>query len=196
MEVIAIKTDLFLKFNNILDKEAKRISKIILKKYESKTKVNMSFENIVRKYLKKEYRYYEFAILVKIHFYIPNRLTHDPIDEYALVTKEDAELRHINSYAYWCMKKFKNKNPKEKAILFAKTLIADNNKYRVENISLLKAIEENMSILYLEHHDSVDARALVLFLQDAIESLGYEIKQIDPLIIEKKKENDKQKESC
>lgn len=186
MEVIVIKTDLFLKFNNILNKEAKRISRILLKNYEAKTKFNMSFENIVRKYLKKEYRYYEFAILVKIHFYIPSKLTHDPLDEYVLVSKEEAELRHINSYAYWCMKKFKNKNPKEKAMLFAKTLIADRNKYRIKNVGLLKLIEENMPILYPEHHDSVDARALVLFLQDAIEDLGYEIKRINPLIVEKR----------
>lgn len=180
-----MKSELLLNFDNVLAKEAERISKILLKKYESKVKINMSFKDMVKKTIKEEYEYYFFDILPQIWFYIPNHLAHDPLNEYILVTKEEAVLRHISGYVDWC-KKNKEKNHKNKAAKFAHMLIENNKEYQSKNIGLPQLIEETMPILYPAHHDSVDAKALVLCLQDAIENLGYEIEQINPLIIKEK----------
>ncbi len=182
-EVRKIKSILFSSFNNDLQNEAKRISNILLEEYSKNVKFNMSFENIVRKFLKKEYKYYEVDITSYILFYKPNDLRIDPLNEYVFVTQEEFELRHISNYVSYCLNKRKNKNPKIAANKFALLLIEMEKKNQIKNLGLHEILYKNMSILYPNHHDSVDAKALILCLQDAIEDIGYTIDQVNPLII-------------
>lgn len=178
-----IKSTLFSSFNNDLQNEARRISDILLKQYSKKVKFNMPFEKIVRKYLKKEYKYYEVDITSYILFYKPNNLRIDPLNEYVFVTQEEFELRHISNYVSYCLK---NKSPKKAATKFALLLIEMNEKNQIKNLGLHEILSQNMSNLYHEHYDSVDAKAIIFCLQDIIEDFGYIIEQVNPLTIKEK----------
>ncbi len=181
--MVKIKSTLFSSFNNDLKTEARRISEILLKEYSKKVKFNMSFEEIVRKYLKQEYQYYVIDIISYVLFYKPDNLRIDPLNEYVFVTQEECELRHISNYVSYCLNKRQSKNPKIAATKFALLLIEMNKTNEIKNLGLPEILSHSMPILYPDHHDSVDAKALVLCLQDAIENFGYVIEQVNPLII-------------
>lgn len=179
-----IKTDLFSSFNSDLKKEAKRIYEILLKKYDEQVRFDMTFEDIVRTYLKEEYKYYEIDIFFNILSFIPSGLKCDPFHEYVFVTEEEAELRHLTRYISYCIEK-RYTNPKEKAFILAKKLVNMSRQDIVGSLGLHQIVVQNMPVLYPNHHDSVDAKSLILCLQDEIENLGYKIEQVNPLIIKK-----------
>lgn len=182
-----MKKDLLFEYVEILDNEAKRIADIFLRKYKNQEKINMPFEEMVRKEVKKEFKYYQFDILFKVYSYIPNELTTDPNNVYIYVTKEEAMLRHIISYSNFCIKeKGMNKNPKKAASKFAEIIIDMDSNKKLGKISLHSLLSKNMNWLYPKHNDSVDAEAIVYFLQDEIEKRGYVIESLKPLKIRKK----------
>lgn len=181
-----MKGKLLLDFEDALDKEAQRIANILIEKYNKKEKLNMSFNDAVRKYIKKEYMYYSVIISFKTYLHIPNGLTTDPLNIDVFVSKEESTLRHINRYANYCIKnKHENKNPNKAATEFAKIIIEMNNKNELGKLSLPTILAQNMSKLYPYHNDSMDAEAVMLYLQDAIEKDGYSIYNVDPLVIRK-----------
>lgn len=183
--MIKINSNLFSNFNNDLKKEAKRISKILLKKYNENIKFNIPFEQIIRKYLKKEYQYFEIDIISYILFYKPNDLRTDPLGEYVYVTEEESNLRYTSNYVSHCLKNAQNKNPKTAASKFALLLIEMNKKNEIKNLGLQEILYKNMSKIYPDHYDSMDAKALIFCLQDEMESLGYTIEKVNPLIMKK-----------
>lgn len=181
-----MKTDLLFAYEENLNKEAKRIFDILYKKYENKEKLNMSFDDAIKENMKKEYSYYHVDIYFKVYSHIPRGLTTDPNNIDVLIDKKEGTLRHITNYANFCLKerKFK-KNPKKASEKLAKMLIEMEKKDRIGNKSLPIILAENMDILYPGHNDSVDAKAIVLYLQNALEKNGYTIKKIEPLELRK-----------
>lgn len=166
-----------------MKKEARRILEILLNDYNKKRIFNMSFEEIVRKYLKKEYQYYEIDIASYVLFYKPKSLRIDPLNEYVFVTEEEFELRHITNYVSYCLKTTQSKNPKIAATRFALLLIEMDHENKIGQLGLHEILYKSMSKVYIGHYDSVDAKALILCLQDALEDLGYIVEQVNPLII-------------
>ena len=61
-------------------------------------------------------------------------------------------------------------------------IIVSNN---FDNISLAKIIADNIKELLPEHNDTVDARAIVFYLQDKLRNRGYFIEKTEPLRVKK-----------
>lgn len=61
------------------------------------------------------------------------------------------------------------------------TLYKNNN----ANKSLAEILASWMNDYFPVHHDSVDIIAVILYLQDELNKLGYEIKSIAPIILKK-----------
>lgn len=178
--------NLLFDFSKVLDKESDRISNILWEKYKNHEKINMSFEDAVRMELKKAYQYYDIDIVFRVFANIPKELDRDPDNEYVFISKEEADLKYATQYSNYCLKnKTFGKNPKRAANKFANMLVEMNEKNELNCQGLLPILAKTMNILYPVHNDSEDVKAIMLYLQDAIEKKGYKIENIDPLILKK-----------
>lgn len=177
-----MKTDLLFAYQDDLKKESKRIFDILFEKYKNNEKINMSFDDAIKKYQKKEYSYYSVEIMFGVYSFIPEGVRPDPNNVEVLVSDKEATLRHIISYANFCLKeKSYNKNPKKASKVFVKMLIKLYKNKELNNVGLLEVLSRSMPILYPDHNDSMDAKALVLYLQDDLEKLGYIVDDINPI---------------
>lgn len=177
-----METELLFDFEKMLDEEAKRIIeelKIICKK---KIKVNKSYYELIREKIKPEYVYYTTDISLRALKFIPEDYEVDQSNEYALVTKEQGLINHLLKYSEFCEKEEKmDKNHKAAANKMADILIEKYQNNDKTNMATL--LSDNINELLPRHNDSVDARAIVLFLQQEIENKGYKVTSLNPFII-------------
>ena len=88
---------------------------------------------------------------------------------------------HIEKYSRYCMK-----NERKNHLLAAQRL-SDilinlyNNKSNEKG--LLEIVSDYIKDLLPEHNDSVDAMAIIIYLQSEIRKRGYEIKSVEPFIM-------------
>ena len=169
-----------------LEREAKRVFDILFEWYQKNEKINMTFENAIRGILKKEYKYFDFEITGMVYSYIPHELAVDPKNEYVFIAREESNIIHITKYSKCCMRGgLCDKNPKLAAEKFADILIDMDNKNQIKNSSLWTLLVEKMNLLYPRHNDSMDAKAILLYLPDAIESRNYSISKVEPLVLKR-----------
>lgn len=181
-----MKNDLLFAYEENIKKEAKRIYDILFEKYKKKEKINMRFEDAVRKLTKKEYDYYKIFILGDVYSFMPKGLATDPDNVYVFVDRKEATVRHLKGYSTFCLKnKELLKNPVKSAEKFAQLLVKLDKESKLENVSLPTFLAETMDYLYPSHHDSMDAKTIVFHLQDAMEKEGYIFENINPIKLRK-----------
>jgi len=164
-------------FDKMLDKEAKEIMDKILDLYYKNVKVNVSFDKLVASLIKKELLYYIPELELRIYKYIPNDLTTDGDDVYALVDCYNDAKRHLTQYIEWCARNGE-KNHKKVAEMMADEIIKDLN----ENVTkgLAELVSSYMPKYFKVHHDSVDSRAIIMLLENEFWKKGYEVVSILP----------------
>lgn len=101
------------------------------------------------------------------------------------MTKEDANEEHLIHYITYCKEKG-DKNHINAAKILANEIIEYYEKNPDNNKQFQKFVSDNMSKLLPEHNDSVDAKAIILLLQQEIIDLGYIITSLIPIRLMKK----------
>lgn len=111
--------------------------------------------------------------------FLPPEYTYDPNEEYALLEMNEATEENLVNYSNYCMNNNK-KDHKKAAQEIAKVLIENYNKDKLTNKGLLELLADNMNKVFPEHNDSMDSKAILLYLQDEIECKGYLINSTIP----------------
>ena len=168
-------------FEELLDKEALRIMHKLLIKYERQEKVNRSFWELIQYMAKDKYKYFYLDIAFKIKKLLPEDLEEDITKEYALVTKEIGSKRHLKDYEMFCQKNGKShkKASKELANMLVKYCLSNPDSKK----DLIQLVVQNISMVMPTHHDSVDCRVILMYLQQDINSTGYTVINLAPLRI-------------
>lgn len=174
-----MKSNLLHEFEEMLDKEAYRIFTEMVNMYNNRVEVNKPFNELVADLIKKEFDYYFTDIEIRIYFCMGNKYAPDNNDEYALMSMEERNEDHLMKYAEHCIKE-RDKNHIKAANEMADILIEFYNQNSLSKMGLAELIASNMSKLFPKHNDSVDSRAMVLYLQSEIEDKGYEITSLQP----------------
>lgn len=171
-------------FENMLDTEAKKIVNEMINMYYKKVIVNKTYSQIVRSLVPKELEYYTVAIELRTYHFLPTEFYPDFNSEYTLCKKEEYVEDHLLKYCEYC-KENNDKDHSKMAHIIAERLV----QYLKENPDSKKNLLELVAIwtqeLLPKHNDSVDVETIMLFLQTEIEDLGYQVIEINPLIIEK-----------
>ena len=179
-----MKYDLLFAFETLLDEEAKRITRKIIDLYYDRTKVHESYGDLVKRFLSKEFEYYFSEIEMRTYKFLPDKVVPDITHQYALVNEFEANVLHLDKYSKYCAEK-ENKNHKDAAKKLANILIDFVISNPASKASLVELISSNMNLLFPRHNDSVDSRAIVLYLQTEFEKKGYTVLSISPFKIQK-----------
>ena len=178
-----MKTMIWEKFNQELNSEAKRILDLLMKMYNSKSIVNKHSGDLISSLIYDEYKNFSIEIEMKVLSLLPGNLTFDHSGKYALITTLEDEKNHIIKYTNY-LKKNENKDLRKLSKILAKDLINyyKNNPNNKESIIMLidKYIRDKKI-----HYDSVDLTAIMMFIQNDIENLGYIVNDINPFKIMK-----------
>ncbi len=172
-------------FEELLDNEAKRIVRLIQKMYEDGVVVNKSYEELVRSLVDKKYKYYNCDIQLRSYGFIPKNLEPDQKCVKALVTRREANERHLLRYIDWCKKDCGDKDHYVAAKNMAEKLIKYSTTHKDTDKTMAELIAKYMPDFFPTHHDSVDSRAVVLLLQNEINTNGYIVSSINPFRIAK-----------
>lgn len=172
---------LLVEFERMLDMKALSIIPVVKDSFYDDRR--FEFGKIVCDTLEYGLKYYWCDIEMRVmqFIYMMEDNVDIDIDEYSY----EREKKHLYSYSQWCIKDPKQrKNHLKAARGMAKRLITlykNNN----ANKSLAELLASWMNDYFPVHHDSVDTRAVILYLQDELNKLGYEIKSIAPIILKK-----------
>lgn len=165
--------NLYNMFIDDLDNEAKRIVVIL------KEKNNINMESNIGEVIKRtkellddNYKYYSTDIAIRVGFYLNDNITNEMLEK-----RKKEDLETILEYTDYS--KSMGKDIDGVAKKMADIIISNN----FDNISLAKIIADNINELLPEHNDTVDARAIVFYLQDKLRNRGYLVKKIYPLKI-------------
>lgn len=182
-----MKGSLICEFEKMLDEEANRIITKMINMYNERKIVNKSFSKVVFSLVREEFEYYRIEIELRVRFLLPTEYVPDFNEEYTLAKRDENNEDYLLKYAEWCLKEKKGKNHINAAKEMAVKLVNFFNNNPNTSKSLGELIAGWMSEFFPYHHDSVDARVLVLFLQPEIEDLGYVITSLAPLRMLKNK---------
>lgn len=169
-------------FEKMLDNEAKKVVNEMVSMYHKRIIVNKSYEQVVRDLLPKELQYYIVDIEMRTFQFLPDEFRPDFNNEYTLSKKEEYIEDHILKYCEYCRNR---KDHLKIAKQMAEKLVDYLTKNPNSNKGILELTANWTEELLPEHNDSVDAQAIILFLQNELENLGYKIVELNPLIIEK-----------
>lgn len=172
-------------FEKLLDVETQRIVSILTEKYFRGETLNCSFEEAIRKFVKKEYKYYSCEIELRAYRFIPQGLVPDSRGNNIFLSKEEADEEHLIHYITYCKEKG-NKDHASASKILAQKLVEFYEKNPETNKQLQEFVSDNMNKLLPEHNDSVDAKAIILLLQQEIVDLGYIITSLIPIRLMKK----------
>lgn len=172
-------------FEELLDNEAKRVVDIVKKMYDDGVEVNKSYESLVRSLIDKKYKYYNCDIQLRSYTFLPQNLEPDRNCVKPLVTRIEATEKHLLKYIDWCKNDIRDKNHQVAAELMAKKLIRYSKFHKNTNKTMAEIIAKYMPNFFPTHHDSVDSRAVVLLLQNEINTNGYMVSSINPFRIVK-----------
>ncbi|MEE0699928.1 MAG: hypothetical protein U0M66_05015 [Bacilli bacterium] len=182
-----MKGSLICEFEKVLDEEAKRIIVKMINMYNERKIVNKSFSKIVYSLVREEFEYYRVEIELRVRFFLPFEYVPDFNEEYTLAKREENNEDYLLKYAEWCLKEKKGKNHIKVAKKMAQKLVNYFNYNPNTTKSLTELVASWMSEFFLYHHDSVDVRVVVLFMQPEIEDLGYVVTSLVPLRLLKNK---------
>ena len=167
--------NLYNMFIDDLDNEAKRIVVILKEKY------NINMESNIGEVIKKtkellddNYKYYSTDIAIRVGFYLNDNITNEMLEK-----RKNEDLETIVEYNDYS--KSMGKDIDGVAKIMADIIVSNN----FDNISLAKIIADNIKELLPEHNDTVDARAIVFYLQDKLRNRGYFIEKTEPLRVNK-----------
>ena len=172
-------------FEELLDAEAKRVVEIIVQMYNEGKVVNKTYEELVRSIINKKFKYYNCDIMLRSYNFIPNDLEPDYKCIYPLAKRIEGTEKHLLRYAKWCKEDMKDKDHKKVAEDMALELIKYGEEHKNTRKTLAEIIANFMPDFFPVHHDSVDSRVVVLFLQNEINNNGYEVSSINPFRIVK-----------
>ena len=176
-----MESELFYQVDKLLDDEANKIVKVLLELYEKKTIVNKSMSKLVRELVDNKLKYYAIEIELRVRCLLPYEYYEDCSEKYSLMNRSEYSKIHIEKYSRYCMK-----NERKNHLLAAQKL-SDilinlyNNKSNEKG--LLEIVSDYIKDLLPEHNDSVDAMAIIIYLQSEIRKRGYEIKSVEPFIM-------------
>ncbi len=171
-----MKTNLLYEFEKLLNEEAKEIFYKINKLYNYESVIDKSFFNSIKKNIKREFEYYTVDIelrVLKIIFQFHGDINNSNIKKMNKLTKD-----YLTKYAEFCIEN-NNKDHVKAAEKMANILI-DSYYKNSSNLEIEEIIANNMSILFNGHSDSVDLRAMLIYLQSKLEDMGYNIVSIKP----------------
>lgn len=178
-----MKNDLLMYVEETLNNEANRIVKCIVEKYEKGVKVNKTFGSLVRELMDKKLWFYRTDIEIRTICNLPNGLEPDPHSEYALVTSFEDNYIYLKKYSNYIISNNFEKNPQLASLRLANIIIDLDNKHTLFKYNLIELIADNMKNIYSCEYDSIDARAIMLYLPESLSELGYKITNTDPLQI-------------
>ncbi len=176
-----MESELFYQVDKLLDEEASKIVKVLLELYEKKTVVNKSMSKLVRELVNSKLKYYAIEIELRVRCLLPYEYYEDCSGKYSLMNRFEYSKIHIEKYSRYCMK-----NERKNHLLAAQKL-SDilinlyNNKSNEKG--LLEIVSYYIKDLLPEHNDSVDAMAIIIYLQSEIRKRGYEIKSVEPFMV-------------
>lgn len=127
-------------FEKLLDVETQRVVSVLTEKYFRGEILNCSFEEAIRNFVKKEYRYYSCEIELRAYRFIPQGLVPDSRGNNIFLTKEDANEEHLIHYITYCKEKG-DKNHINAAKILANEII--------EYYEKIQIIINNFKNLYL-----------------------------------------------
>lgn len=177
-----MESELFYQVDKLLDEEASKIVKVLLELYEKKTVVNKSMSKLVRELVNSKLKYYAIEIELRVRCLLPYEYYEDCSGKYSLMNRSEYSKIHIEKYSRYCMK-----NERKNHLLAAQKLsdilinLYTNNKNNEKG--LLEIVSYYIKYLLPEHNDSVDAMAIIIYLQSEIRKRGYEIKSVEPFIV-------------
>lgn len=154
-----MKNNILNEFEILLNNEAKRIIEIMTKSSLNISYYDIEFSKFINQNIKKEFVYYRVDIEIRIFNLIFNN---DKIKNH----EGELSEKYLKKYILWCKKDIKYKNHLIGANKLATIIIDLYEKKEETNISLIKLVADNMNILFPEHNDSLDARAIILYLED------------------------------
>lgn len=173
------------KFEEMLDNEAKRIVKVILKMYEDGIIVNKSYEALARSLVDKKLKYYSCDIQLRTYTFLPQNLEPDKNSVFPLVSRVEAAEKHLLRYIDWCKNDMQDKDHRQAASKMAIKLIEYGKRNKQTEKTLAELVAKYMPNFFPVHHDSVDSRAVVLLLQNEININGYVVSSVNPFRIVK-----------
>lgn len=177
-----MESELFYQVDKLLDDEANKIVKVLLELYEKKTVVNESMSKLVRELVDNKLKYYAIEIELRVRCLLPYEYYEDCSGKYSLMNRSEYSKIHIEKYSRYCMK-----NERKNHLLAAQKLsdilinLYTNNKSNEKG--LLEIVSDYIKDLLPEHNDSVDAMAIIIYLQSEIGKRGYEIKSVEPFMV-------------
>jgi len=175
--------DMLCYFETIFDKEAERVDKLIIEKYNKKEIVNKTFGELVRDLMNKELLFYRPEIEFRALRMLPNDLRPDPSSKYALITKIEDSYQVLHNYSKRVINYDTKKSPQIAALKLSNIIIDMYKNKTLNNYTLIDIIANNMNKIYNCEYDTLDARAIVLYLRDSLKSKGYIVVSINPFDI-------------
>lgn len=176
-----MQRNLLAEFERMLDKKALSIIPIVKDSFYDDRR--FKFGKIVCETLEYGLKYYWCDIEMRIMQFI--YMMEDNVDIDIDGYNYERETKHLYSYSQWCIKEPKHrKNHLKAARGMAKRLITLYKNNNTDK-SLAEILASWMNDYFPVHHDSVDTRAVILYLQDELNKLRYEIKSIAPIILKK-----------
>ena len=174
MELYEIKNELEL----LLDNESTRIIDALLEMYYKKTKVNKSFDMLVKDLLNKEFIQYETTILAKVVALIPEGLVICPNNEWIFIKEEELIEKSQSNNIIDEINKNKDLIEKLSNLI---VLNYKQDKLKQKNILeiIYKYTPENIFI-------NIDSDAIVYIIQHIIFKINetHHVSSINPFIIE------------
>lgn len=176
MEIYQIQNEL----TSIFDKEALRIIKILLDMHNKKTKVNKSFDLLVKELIKKELQPYESLILLKTTSLIPDNLIICPNNEWVFIDIDEFNNSIKQKQTDNIINKL-NEN-RETINELSKKIITNYTKDRLEEKNILEIIFNYVPENKIKKFDSDVISYIIQNLVFKI-SEEYDVISINPLII-------------
>lgn len=176
--------NLLVEFEKLLDVETQRIISVLADRYYKGETIKGTFEEEIRKLVKNEYKYYACEIELRSYRFIPQGLVPGNGDGIIFMTKEEFDEDHLLHYINYC-KKSNSKNHITASKKLAKIIVDTYEKDPLTDKQFQEIVANNMNKLLPEHNDSVDAKAIILLLQQEIVDLGYIITSLLPLRLQK-----------
>lgn len=175
-----MNSSLLFEFERMLDDEAKRVVKKMIKMYEEKIKLNKSYGEIVRMLIDKKYKYYNCEIELRSFRFLPDNLEPDDNNMYALTTSIENTKNHLLRYSDWCKNSIGDKDHRKVAKEMAKELIDYGINHQKTTKSFAELVATFMPTFFPTHNDSVDSRVVVLFIQEEFINAGYKVSSLIP----------------
>lgn len=174
-----MKNELLFYFEDYLYKEATRIAKEVIKENKSKEEINEYLSKFIKKTIKADLTNYWLDIEFLVRRMLSNNINNNQ-EQKILNDIEILRMRNqLLGYCTWC-KEENEKDHEQVASKIALDLIKFCEHNPTSTKGLAELIYEYMPVYFEEHYDSIDSKAIMLFLQKELNKMGYLTTSLKP----------------